>query len=459
MHTIYNQEERVNFLQNQLDQDYNALTLFRYTIPSICSLLFMSLYQMVDAIFVSNFVSENALAAINIVYPAISVVLAITLMLSTGGSAIVARKLGERKEKDAKEDFTTIILVIFALAVIITVLTIIFLEPILKFLGATSALWEDCRDYLRILILFMPIAALQMGLSTFFITAGKPGFGLALTVVSGATNIILDYVLIVLFPMGISGAAWGTAAGYLVAAFPAVIYFLFQRRGTLFFVSPVLRIKMLGFACFNGSSEMVSNLSVSVTTLLFNKIALHYMGEGGVAAITVILYAQFMLTAIFIGFISGAAPIFSFNLGRGNTKRLAALFRYSIYTVAFMTIFVMICSYTLASPIVSIFIRPDSQIFPLALHGFLLFSISYLFAGFNIYASGIFTALQNGKISAIISGLRTFIFLVLSLLFLPVLFESDGIWLAVPLAEFLSYIIAVTYMIRYRKQYYFTFKF
>lgn len=445
-------------MQNQLDRDYNALSLFRFTIPSIFSLLFMSLYQMVDAIFVSNFVSENALAAINIVYPIISVVLAVTLMLATGGSSIVARKLGEGKNKDAKEDFTTIILVIVSLTVIITILTIIFLDPLLRFLGATPALWNDCKDYLRILILFMPVAALQMGLGTFFITAGKPGLGLVLTILSGATNIVLDYVLIVLFPLGILGAALGTVAGYCVAALPAVLYFLLQRNGTLFFVSPVLRIRMLGFACFNGSSEMVSNLSVSVTTLLFNKLSLHYMGEGGVAAITVILYAQFLLTAVFIGFISGAAPIFSFNLGQGNTKRLSSLFRYSIFTVAFMTLLVIIVSYTLASPIVSIFIRPNSPIFSLSLHGFLLFSISYIFAGFNIYASGLFTALQNGKISAIISGLRTFVFLIISLLSLPLIFGANGIWLAVPLAEFLSCIIAVVYIIRYRKEYYFTFQ-
>ncbi len=444
--------------QNKLDRDYNALALFHYTIPSILSLLFMSLYQMVDAIFVSQFVSENALASINIVYPVISVVLAVTLMLSTGGSAIVARKLGEGKAQAAKEDFSVLILTTVILSALITIFTTFFMEPLLKFMGATPALWQDCYDYLRILILFMPAAALQLSFSSFFITAGKPNLGFILTILSGATNIFLDYLLIVKIPMGISGAAWGTAIGYLVAAVPGLLYFLLQRKGTIFFVKPVLRIKMLGFACFNGSSEMVSNLSTAVTTLLFNKLALYYMGESGVAAITVVLYAQFLLTAVFMGFIGGAAPIFSFNLGSGNTARLRNLFRYSFFTVAALTLMIIITAYALASPIVSVYIRPESSSFSLALHGFLLFSTSYLFAGFNIYASGLFTALQNGKISALISGLRTFVFLVLSLLTLPLVLDADGIWLAVPVAELLSFVIAIGCIIKYRKQYHFSFK-
>lgn len=445
-------------MQNELDKDYNAWSLFQYTLPSILSLLFMSLYQMVDAIFVSNFVSENALASINIVYPVFSVVLAVALMLGTGGRAIVARKLGEGKKREAKEDFTVLTIATVVLSLLITVLTILFMEPLLKFMGATPTLWDDCRAYLDILILFMPIAALQVQVSTFFSAAGKPGLGFLLTFLSGVTNIVLDYLLIVKIPLGISGAAWGTVAGYLVGAVPAIFYFLFQRKGTLYFVRPVVRLKMLGFACFNGSSEMVSNLAVAVTTLLFNKLSLYYMGEGGVAAITVVLYAQFFLTSVFMGFIGGASPIFSFNLGSGNNKRLATLFRHSCNTVVLLTIIVMVAAYGLAKPIVAVYIRPSSELFPLALHGFLLFSISYIFAGFNIYASGLFTALENGKVSAILSGTRTFVFLIVSLLLLPLILKADGIWLAVPLAEFLSFLIAIAYMVKYRKEYYFTFK-
>ena len=444
--------------QNNLETEYTGIGLFWYTVPSILSLLFLSLYQMVDALFVANVVSENALASINIVYPVISVVLAVTLMFSTGGSAIVARKLGEGKTREAKEDFTVLLLAIVLLATVVTVVSIVFIQPLLKFMGATEALWETCYDYLSILIWFMPAAALQMAFSTFFVTAGKPGIAFLLTVISGITNIVLDYIFIVQIPLGISGAAWGTAASYCIAAIPGILYFALQRKGLLYFVKPVLRIKMLGFACFNGSSEMVSNLAVSITTLLFNKLTLYYIGEGGVAAITVILYAQFLLTAVFLGSIAGAVPVISFQLGRGNAERLAALFRCTFCTTMFLTVLILFGAYWLARPIVAIYIRPESSLFPLALHGFLLYSINYCFAGFNIYASGLFTALQNGKLSAMISGLRTFVFLVLALLMLPIWLDADGIWLAVPLAEGLSCIVAVGCMIRHRKKYYFHFQ-
>ena len=444
-------------MTNRLDRDFSALALFRYTLPSILSLLFMSLYQMVDAIFISNFVGENALASMNIVYPVISVMLAITLMLTTGGSAIVARKMGEGKEQEAKEDFTVIMLTAAVLAAVLSLLSMLFMQPLLRFLGATPALYDDCLDYLGTLIPFMPMAALQIVFSTFLITAGRPGLGFFLTAVSGVSNIILDYVLMVPLDMGIEGSAWGTVAGYLIASVPALLYFSFQRRGSLYFVRPKFRARMLGFSCFNGSSEMVSNLSVSVTTLLFNKLALHYMEEAGVTAVTVVLYAQFLLTAVFMGFIGGAAPIISFNLGSGNQKRQATLFRHCTFTVLLMTAVVVVASYLLARPIVSVYIRQSSDIFPLALHGFLLFAVSYLFAGFNIYASGLFTALHNGKVSAIISVLRTFVLLVLSLLLLPRFIGADGIWLAVPVAEFLACLVSVGYLIGYRKQYHFTF--
>lgn len=444
-------------MANRLNRDYGALSLFRYTIPSMMSLLFLSLYQMVDAIFIANFIGKNALAAMNIVYPVISVILAVTLMFSTGGSAVVARKMGAGKQQEAKEDFTVIMLSAAALGVVLSGLSLLFMEPLLRFLGATPVLYDDCLGYLATLIPFMPLAVLQIGLSSFFITAGKPGLGFSLTALSGVSNIVLDYLFITQFQMGIRGSAWGTAAGYAIAATPGFFYFLFQRKGSLYFVRPRFRAKMLGFSCFNGSSEMVSNLSISVTTILFNKLALHYMGEAGVAAVTVILYAQFFLTAVFMGFIGGASPIFSFNLGSGNKRRLNALFRYSTGIVLLMTGIVVAVSYLLAGPIVSVYIRKGSDIFPLALHGFLLFAVSYLFAGFNIYTSGLFTALHNGKVSAIISFLRTFVCLVLSLLLLPQFMGADGLWLAVPVAEFVSCLISIGFLVRYRKKYEFTF--
>ncbi|MDD7371576.1 MAG: MATE family efflux transporter [Firmicutes bacterium] len=438
-----------DIMNNRLNQDYNTTQLFRYTFPSILSLVFMAVYQMTDAIFVSNFIGENALASLNIAYPVISVAVAIGLMFSTGGSAITAKKMGQGKTLEAKEDFTCIVLAAFFCGCLISVFCFISFEPLLIFIGAAPSLYKDCADYLGTLLPFLPAAALQMVFSSFFIAAGKPGLGFFLTSLAGAANIILDYVFIVLFHMETRGSALGTAAGYLITALSGLVYFFFFRNGSLYFVRPRLRIKTLAFACFNGSSEMINNLSVAVTTLLFNRLSLKYMGEDGVAAITVVLYAQFFLTSVYMGYIGGAAPLFSFNLGMKNRKRLSSLFRSSLLTVSGITLFVIVISFTLSNYMVSIYIRPNSPVFALARRGFLIFATSYLFAGFNIYTSGLFTALQNGKLSALISILRTFLFLVLFLFLLPLLFEMDGVWMAVPAAEFCSILISGRLLLKY----------
>lgn len=443
-------------MNNRLDRSYSIWGLIKFTIPSMLNLLVMSVYQMADAIFIANYVGENALAALNMVYPAISVVLAVTLMLATGGSAAVAKAMGEGHDRQAKEDFTMITLAAAVVSSLISLACWLFLDPLLTALGTTPALWADSRAYLAALMPFMPLAALQMVFLSFFITAGKPGLGLFLTVLSGLTNVALDSLFVARLGWGVRGAAWATAIGYGAAALPGLIAFLMDKGGTLHLVRPRLRIKVLGQACFNGSSEMVSNLSVSVTTLMFNKMALKYLGETGVAAVTVALYAQFLLTAIFIGFISGVGPVISFNYGSRNSARQTRLFRQTLGIVLAMTVLVLLAAYLLAQPIVAVFIQRDSAAFPLALHGFILFSLSYLFAGFNIYASGLFTALNNGRASAAISFLRTFVLLAAALTLLPRVMGADGIWLAVPLAEMLSCAVSVWLMVRHQKEYHFT---
>jgi len=443
---------------NKLDREYSALSLFKYTVPSIMNLLFMSVYQMVDAIFIANCVGENALAAMNIIYPPISAILAITLMFTSGGSAVVAGDMGRGEGMKAKENFTMIVLACLAVTSLVTLLCIVFMDQLMALLGVTEILMKDSHDYLSFLIWFMPIGVLQTMFQSFMVAAGRPGMGFILTLSSGITNIVLDYVFVARLGWGIRGAAIATAIGYFVGALPGFIYFMWNKRGTLHFVKPKSRPRTLLFTCFNGSSEMVANLSIAVTTLLFNRLSLEYMGEGGVAAITVALYAQFFLTATFMGYIGGSAPIFSFNFGSGDKRRLKMLFRSSFLTVLLLTVIVTSASYLLARTIVAVFIRPDSEVFPLAYRGFLMFSAGYLFAGFNIYASGLFTALQNGKISAIISFLRTFVLLTGALLLLPRLIGADGIWLAVPAAELLSCIVSAYCVLRYREEYQFKLK-
>ncbi len=442
-------------MKNKLAQNFTIASLLKFTAPTTIMLVFVSMYQMVDGVFVSNFVGENALSAINIVYPVPSIMIAIAIMLATGGSAVVAKNMGEGKVEEAKQNFSMIIGTTFFIGILCSVIGIIFIEPMIRALGATDILFQYCYDYLYTLILFSPIVMLQMVFQTFLVTAGKPNFGLTLTVMGGFLNIFLDYLFIVKMKMGVRGAAIGTVMGYAIPAIIGAMYFLLNRKGTLYLVKPKLRLRTLAHICLNGSSEMVINLAASITTLMFNKIMLKYMGENGVAAITIVLYAEFLLTSIFMGFSSGVAPIFSYNYGNENYTQIKKLFKMSIRLIGIFSISMFVMAMVFAKPIISVFVNRGSAIFDITYRGFLLFSISYLFTGVNIFASSMFTAFSNGRISAIISFLRTFVFLVLSLIILPIIIGSDGIWLSVPLAELLSFGVSIMYIIRNRYEYHY----
>ncbi len=442
-------------MHNTLAQKFGILSLLKFTFPTIVMMVFMSLYTMVDGIFVSNLIGENALSAINIVFPASSIIIAISIMLATGGSAIIGKYMGEGKSQSAKEFFTLLIIIGLIFGVITLILGFLFIEPLITLLGSTPSLHDYCYSYLKILLIFAPFSVLQMLFQFFFVTAGKPNWGLFSTIAGGVVNILLDYILIVPLQMGIAGAALGTGIGYSIPAICGLIYFTFCRTGTLYFVKPKWDGPALLQSCFNGSSEMVTNLATAVTTLLFNIVMLKYLGENGVAAITIVLYAQFLLTSVYLGFSSGIAPILSYNYGEGNHQELHKIYRISMGFICISSILILLLSLSLSSHIVTVFVSSDSAVFPIARHGFVLFSMSYLITGFNIFASSMFTAFSNGKISAIISFLRTFVFIIFAILFLPSMIGANGIWLSVPMAELLTLIISFGYMIRYKRNYHY----
>lgn len=442
-------------MDNKLAKNFNYASLIAFALPTCIMLVFMSLYQMVDAVFVSNFVGENALSALNIVYPVPSVIIAISIMLATGGSAIIAKNMGEGNNQKAKENFSMIIFVGLIVGTIFACVCTIWIEPIINLLGATDVLYQYCYDYLYIIMLACPMTTLQMLFQTFFVTAGKPHLGLGLTVFGGVLNVVLDYFFMAVLGLGVKGAAIATICGYIFPAIISLIYFTFNKKGTLYLVKPKFDLGALIKTCTNGSSEMVTNLALAIITLMFNKIMLKYLGENGVAAITIVLYAQFLLTSIFMGFVSGIAPIFSYNYGNNNYKQIKKLFWMSIKIVGVFSVVMLILALVFAKSIISVFTSPSSEIFAITYHGYLLFSISYLFTGLNIFASGIFTAFSNGKISAILSFLRTFVFLMFSLLILPELIGVDGIWLAVPIAEFLAFLLAIYCFIKNREHYHY----
>lgn len=429
-------------MHNKLARDYNFLSLLKFSIPTIIMMVFMSLYTMVDGIFVSRLIGTNALAAVNIVYPILSIVIAMGVMLGTGGSAIVASKMGEGKFAEARQDFTFLTIVGIIIGLVITIIGLFFLEPILRFLGASTEIYQYCYEYARPLVFFAVPGILQMLFQMFFVAAGKPALGLTVTILGGAANIVLDYVFIAVFDWGIRGAAVATGIGYCIPGGLGLIWFLIDRKNYLHFVKPAANPKVLLHTLTNGSSEMVANLSAAIITYLFNIIMMHYLGEDGVAAITIVLYAEYLLIAIYLGYSSGVAPILSYNHGEGNIPRLKKLFKMSIGSMLGTSVLTFIGALLFAGPLVRIFAPSGTPVYAMAVHGFHLYAASYLFKGVNIFASSMFTALNDGKTSAMLSFMRTLVFIVLGFITLPYLLEVNGVWLAVPFAEFLSILLS-----------------
>ncbi len=439
--------------KNILAQKFNFASLLKFSMPTVAMMIFLSMYTMVDGAFVSRFVSTSALSAVNLVYPIVSVVIAVGVMLAAGGSAVLAKEMGEGKALQARQHFTFIVLVGVALGLLITVLGLTFIQPLLRFLGANEALYPLCRDYMMILLVFVPMSVLQVLFQTLFVTAGHPGIGLAVTLAGGLANVVLDYVFIVPMQMGIGGAALATGIGYCIPAVFGLVYFSLKRRGTLFFVKPRFDATMLLASCSNGSSEMVTNLSTAVTTLLFNIMMMQYMGEDGVAAITIVLYAQFFLMAVYLGYSTGVAPVISYNFGRQDAVQLKSVFKTSLWFIGGLSVLTFLAAEVFSGTITSLFTSPASPVYGLAVEGFHLFAYSFLFVGINVFASALFTAFSNGKVSALLSFLRTFVFIVLALLLLPQFIGIAGIWLAIPLAELLGILFSAFFLVNRRKIY------
>lgn len=309
-------------MQNKLAKNYHFFSLLQYAFPTIVMMVFMSMYSIVDGVFVSRLVSTNALAAVNIVFPLLNVVMAVGIMLGAGGSAIIARKMGEGNNGQARQDFTLIVVIGIGLGALLMAIGILLIEPLLHFLGANEAVYDLGLVYAKTILIFTIPSILQMLFQMFFVTAGKPALGLTITLLGGAANIVLDYVFISIFQWGIAGAAAATGIGYSIPGLFGLLWFSLNRKGTLYFVKPVKNQGVILHTLTNGSSEMVTNLSAAVITYLFNKMMMKYLGEDGVAAITIVLYVEFLLVAVYLGFSSGIAPILSYNYGEGNRLQL-----------------------------------------------------------------------------------------------------------------------------------------
>ena len=394
-------------MQIKLSDHFTYGRLLRYTLPTIVMIIFTSLYSVVDGLFVSNLVGDLALSAVNIAFPITMIIGAFGFMLGTGGSAIVARTLGEGKPELASRYFTLFIWCVAGLGVVLSIVTIAFIEPIMRFAGASDLLLEDCIAYGRILLAGSAVFMLQSAFQSFFSVAEKPKLGLLLSLAAGATNITFDYVFIALLGMGVTGAAWATVLGYCVGGVIPVVYFLLPRREGLRLVRTNFYGRELLHACINGSSELMSNISASVVGILYNIRLMDLLGEPGVAAHSVMMYVDFVFVAAFLGFSMGSAPIVSYHYGAENYDELKNIFRRSGVIIAATSVAMVAASELLSRPLSAAFVGYSPDLLELTTHGFRIFALCYLFCGLNIYASAFFTALCNGALSALIAFTRT----------------------------------------------------
>lgn len=439
-------------MDNSLEKKVTLPSLLKYTLPTVIMMIFFSFYTIVDGMFISKFVGANALSATNIVFPIINVILGIGIMFATGGSAIVAKKMGEQKIEEARENFTLITISALVLGLIIEILSIVFIKEIIYLLGSTQTLFSDCRDYLFYMVIFTPFIILKMFFDYFLVTAGVPKLALISSVAGGIVNMILDYVLIVPLSMGVKGAALATCIGYILPSFVGIVYFM-NKKHLLHFVKTKFELKIIKDSCINGSSELVTQLSSAVTTFLFNIVMIKMLGEDGVAAITIMLYMQMLLNSAYLGFTSGAQPRISYNYGSKDKEQLSRLVKYSLIIISAFGIITFVLSRMSAEILISVFATKGTNLFYISLDGFMLFSLAFLVAGINIFVSGMFTAYSNGKVSALISFLRTFIFFGVGMLFLPNTLGVNGVWLVVPFAEVVTMLVSIYFIFKYKKEY------
>lgn len=440
-------------MDHSLNQKITVGSIFKFTLPSIIMMIFMSLYTMVDGVFVSRLINTDALSAVNIAYPLISIFVAIGTMFGTGLTAIVAKKIGEGKKQEARENFSFVLIVAVFIGIILCLICQFFVKDIVNILGANDVIYPYALDYLSTLLWFSPISIIQLAYQYLFVANGKSKIGLIVTILGGIANIVLDYVFISIFGMGIKGAAIATGIGYSIPAIYGTIYFIVKRHLNIYFVKPKKDLNVLLKSMTNGSSEMVTNLAMSITTFLYNLVMVRTLGQDGVAAITMVLYMDFLLVAISLGYSMGVAPLISYNYGCQNNKKLKKIFKISIIFSVVLGVTTTVLTTLFAEQLIGLFTKKGEYVFDLAVSGLYLYAIGYIFKGVNIFSSAMFTAFSNGKISAILSFTRTLVFLVITILGLGYLFGVTGVWSAVSVTEFLSILLSAFFLIRYKDKY------
>lgn len=439
----------------KLSDHFTYSKLLRFVFPSIIMMIFTSIYGVVDGLFVSNFAGKTAFASINLVMPFVMILGGIGFMIGMGGTALVSKVLGEGKKEKANKIFTMMIIFTLLLGTLLSVIGVVSMPWVADFLGATEEMMADCILYGRIVTGFTVAFMLQNVFQSFLIAAEKPKLGLLATVLAGVTNMALDAIFIIVFKWGVSGAAIATGLSQCVGGIFPLIYFSRDNSSLLRLTNTKLEIKPILNACGNGSSELMSNISSSVVSMIYNFQLMKYVGEDGVSAYGVLMYVQFIFVAIYIGYAIGCAPITGYHFGAQNHGELKNMLRKSAFLSAISGVVLTILAIMLSSPLAKLFVGYDEELYELTRHAFSLFAYSFLLAGFNIFTSSFFTALNNGAVSAAISFMRTLIFQTSSVLILPIFLGVDGIWWAITVAEVFAFILSLIFLFAKREKYHY----
>lgn len=439
----------------KLSDHFTYSKLLRFVFPSIIMMIFTSIYGVVDGLFVSNFAGKTAFASINLVMPFVMILGGIGFMIGTGGTALVSKVLGEGKKEKANKIFTMMIIFTLLLGTLLSVIGVVSMPWVADFLGATEEMMADCILYGRIVTGFTVAFMLQNVFQSFLIAAEKSKLGLLATVLAGVTNMALDAIFIIVFKWGVAGAAIATSLSQCVGGIFPLIYFSRDNSSLLRLTNTKLEIKPILNACGNGSSELMSNISLSVVSMIYNFQLMKYVGEDGVSAYGVLMYVQFIFVAIYIGYAIGCAPITGYHFGAQNHGELKNMLRKSAFLSAISGVVLTILAIVLSSPLAKLFVGYDEELYELTRHAFSLFAYSFLLAGFNIFTSSFFTALNNGAVSAAISFMRTLIFQTSSVLILPIFLSVDGIWWAITVAEVFAFILSLIFLFAKREKYHY----
>lgn len=438
-----------------LSNHFTYKRLLRFVLPTVVMMIVTSVYSIVDGFFVSNIVGKNAFAAVNLIMPLLMALGSFGFMIGTGGSALISKTLGEKKQEQANRYFSMLIMVTIGVGILLSIIGFIWMRPLANLLGASETIIDDCVLYGRVLIVANTFFMLQNCFQSFLVTAEKPHIGLAISVIAGINNVVLDFVFVYILRTGIFGAALATALSQAVGGIVPLLYFSRKNSSLLCFVKTALDFKALKRACLNGSSEMLTNLSASFVGMLYNFQLMRIASENGVAVYGVIMYVNFIFMSFFFGYAIGSAPLVGYHYGAKNIEELKNLFRKSIVLTTIVSIIMTVLGVGLAFPLSKLFVGYDAELLEMTTNGMRLYSLSFLLCGFNIFGSAFFTALNNGLISALISFLRTLVLQTTAILILPSLWGINGIWLAIVAAEGLTILVTIILLIKNRNIYHY----